>query len=61
MIMADDATARQCIAIARLCIALNIKEPLEQRPMTKGYAGRLIRELYTELRSRRRIWTGLAK
>lgn len=54
--MTDDCTAAQCIAIVRLCFALGIKEPLEQRPMSKGEAGRLIRELSAQVRANREIY-----
>ena len=47
--MAYDATPRQKRTIALLCMALGIKERLEERPMSKGEAGRLIRELQDQL------------
>lgn len=40
-----DATPGQKILIARLCMALKINEPLEERMMSKGDAGILIRRL----------------
>jgi len=40
-----DATPRQKVVLARLCLKLGIKELLEERLMSKGEAGRLIREL----------------
>lgn len=43
------ATAGQRIAMARLYMALNIKEPLEDAPMTLGEAGREIRALIGKL------------
>jgi len=48
------ATGRQRLLITRLCMALKIREPLEENPMTTGVAGRLIRELQAEVKSRRR-------
>lgn len=39
------ATARQLLIIARLCMALRITEPVEERVMSMGEAGRLIRQL----------------
>ena len=41
----EPATAQQKRKIAQLCQALHIKEALEERPMTLGEAGILIREL----------------
>ena len=41
----EPATAKQKLIIARLCMALKMREPVEERRMTKGEAGRLIREL----------------
>lgn len=49
-----DATARQKLFITRLCMALGITEPLEEKPMTMGQAGELIRRLQDELRAQRR-------
>lgn len=49
-----DATARQKIVIARLCMALRITDPVEERPMSKGEAGLLIRGMLTEVKARRR-------
>ena len=46
-----NATGRQKRAITKFCIALGIREPVEEKPMTSGEAGRLIRELYAELRT----------
>ena len=51
--MAYDATPRQKRTIALLCMALGIKEHLEERPMSKGEAGRLIRELQDQLALKR--------
>jgi hypothetical protein len=50
----DPATPAQCIAICRLCFALGIKEPLEERIASKGEAGRLIRELAVRARANRK-------
>jgi hypothetical protein len=47
-----DATARQKVIIARLCMALGIKEEVEQRLMPKGEAGRLIRELLARIKDK---------
>lgn len=41
----EPATGKQLRAVALLCLKHNIKEYLEDRPMTKGEAGRLIRHL----------------
>lgn len=54
--VADDCTAAQCIAIARLCMALNIKDPLEQGTMSRGEARRLIRGMALSLRVRRALY-----
>ena len=51
--MNDDKTAAQCVAICRLCMALDIRELLESRPMSKGEAGRLIREMASQARAKR--------
>jgi len=48
-----DATMRQKTKIAQLCMALGIREPLEEKPMTLGEAGRLIRELQADLKGKR--------
>lgn len=40
-----DATGRQKIVIMRLCMAQHVEEHLEDRPMSKGEAGKLIREM----------------
>ena len=45
------ATARQKVAITRLCIALGVKEPIEELPLSKGEAGRIIRQMSKELSS----------
>lgn len=45
-----DATGPQKRAITRLCMALGISEPIEEKQMTSGEAGRLIRELYAKTR-----------
>jgi len=39
------ATARQLLLITRLCMALRINELVEERVMSRGEAGRLIRQL----------------
>lgn len=44
------ATARQKLIIARLCMALRVRDEIEQQPMTLGEAGRLIRELSARIR-----------
>ena len=49
MITSPDATARQKIKIAQLCMALKIREPIEERPMSKGQAGLMIRKLLVEV------------
>jgi len=46
-----DATAKQKILITRLCMALGIREPLEEKSMSKGEAGGMIRELLGELKA----------
>ena len=40
----EPATGRQLHAIALLCMKHRIQELLEERKMTKGQAGKLIRE-----------------
>lgn len=52
----EPATARQKLIIARLCMALGVKDEMEQQPMTIGEAGRLIRELERRLRNRSTQW-----
>lgn len=49
-----DATAAQKIKIGKMARLLGIKEQIEDRPMTKGEAGRLLRELYTQLNYKNR-------
>jgi hypothetical protein len=44
----EPATGRQLHTITLLCMRLRIKEPLEERAMTKGQAGKLIRRLASE-------------
>jgi hypothetical protein len=39
------ATGAQLLLIARLCMALRIRELMEERVMSRGEAGRLIRQL----------------
>ena len=41
----EPATGRQLHTIALLCMKHKIKEPVEERGLTKGEAGRLIRRL----------------
>jgi hypothetical protein len=48
------ATSSQIRAITKLCMALRITTPLEERKMTMAEAGVLIRELSNELKARRR-------
>jgi len=48
-----NATGRQKTVIAQLCMALKIRDPLEERQMTQEEAGRLIRELTNKLRVKR--------
>lgn len=43
-------TARQCVAIARLCRALGIREQLEDRPMSRIEAQRLQYDLLCRVR-----------
>lgn len=49
----DDATALQRRKISQLCIALGITELMEEKPMTKGEAGRLVRQLSNDLKLKR--------
>lgn len=49
-----DATPRQKQAIASLCRALGIKDEVEQRPMTSGAAGKLVRELTNQMKANRK-------
>lgn len=48
-----DATSRQRTAIAKISLALGIKEPIESSPMTMAQAGQQIRHLYYQLRLKR--------
>ena len=48
------ATARQTRKIAQLCMALGIKEYVEERPMSLGAAGELVRKLSAEVKRRRK-------
>ncbi len=43
------ATPKQIRTIAKLCSGLRIQEPLEEKYKTIGSAGRVIRELSTQL------------
>lgn len=49
-----DATGPQKHAITKLSRALGVQELTEEKPMTSGEAGRLIRDLYARLRLRKR-------
>lgn len=49
-------TAAQCLAIVRLCFALNIKERLEDKVKSRGEAGILIRDLSARVRANRRLY-----
>ena len=51
----EPASPKQRVVISRLCMALRVKEPLEDGPISIGEAGRLIREMGEELTLRRRI------
>lgn len=53
-----DATGPQKRAITRLSMALGISEPIEEKLMTSGEAGRLIRRLYSQLRARKKLVRG---
>jgi hypothetical protein len=48
-----DATVRQKVVIARLCMALKIVEPVEEKAMSRGEAGRLIRLMVQEVKARK--------
>jgi len=48
------ASPEQKKKIAQLCMALKIREPMEENKMTSGEAGRLIRKMLEELKARRR-------
>jgi len=45
-----DATSGQVESITKLCRALGIKSPLEEKKMTFGEAGRLVRKLSIQLK-----------
>ena len=47
------ATAQQTRKIAQLCVALGIKEPVEEQQMSLGAAGELIRKLSAEVKWRK--------
>lgn len=49
-----NATGRSKTLIAQLCMALKIREPLEERPMTQGEAGKIIRQLGALVTAERR-------
>lgn len=44
-VYAYDATIRQKAAITKWCMILGITEPVEEKPMSMGVAGELIRKL----------------
>ena len=46
----SSASAKQKILITRLCMKLKIREPVEERPMSVGEAGVLIRELLAKIK-----------
>ncbi len=48
------ATPKQLLLVTRLCMALKIREPWEERPMSQGEAGRLIRYLLMQKKMKRR-------
>ena len=48
------ATSTQTRTIAKLCSGLRIQEPLEEKYKTFGSAGKLIRELSTQLNYERK-------
>ena len=48
-----DATPRQKQSIAALCRALGIKCEVEQRPMSSGAAGKLVRKLSAQAKIER--------
>ena len=50
-----DATATQKVKIGKLASILGIKEQIEDRPMTKGEAGRKLRELYAQVRVKNKM------
>jgi len=50
-----DATAAQKIKIGKLSRLLGIKDYIEEAQMTKGEAGRLVRQLYSQLRAKNRM------
>lgn len=46
----EPATPSQVRAITHLCAGLGIKEALEEKKMTRGEAGMLVRELSTKMK-----------
>ena len=50
-----DATGPQKNKITTLSMALGLKETTEEKPMTSGEAGRLIRDLYSRLQAQNRL------
>jgi hypothetical protein len=46
----EPATGRQLHTITLLCMKLRIRELLEEKQMTKGQAGKLVRKLASERR-----------
>jgi hypothetical protein len=49
-----DATGRQKVVIARLCMALRIREPIEEKRMSREEAGRLIRLMIAEVKAKKK-------
>jgi len=49
-----DATPKQKLLISRLCKKLKIKTPIEESLMSKGEAGRMIRQLSMQVKAARR-------
>jgi len=54
MIDRSEATSNQVRTIAKLSMALGIKAPIEEKKMTFGEAGFLVRNLYAQLRAKNR-------
>lgn len=48
------ATSTQIRTIAKLCSILRVKEPLEERSMTSGEAGLIIRQLSQKIQNKRK-------
>lgn len=49
----SDATPRQKREITKVCTYLGISEPVEEQTMTSVDAGRMIRQLYKQLKLKR--------